>query len=381
MTTRRKRPTALFLTAVVLVAGGTAGLSTVAMATAVRQDEASITFTDQVSGGTQVGVSSVVLPDGGFVAVEGSDGTIAGVSEYLTAGEHADVTVTLDEPLTEGGELVAVAHRDTNSNREFDFRDGELGGLVDFAYGVEDAGAVVSDTAQVTVRGVADGDDETATETTAVETPETTETPTEVPVETTPEATTETPTVTTREGDGEQAPFDGSAATVPGRIQVEEFDEGGSGVAYSDSDESNAGGEFRPSEGVDIEATDDTGGGYNVGWTTDGEWLEYTVDVTDGTYDVSARVAAPADADEQALRFELNGTTLGTLDVPQTGGYQEWQTVTLEDVPVSGDGTEVLRVEIVGGDYNVNWIEFSENGTDGAAGRTDVAPGSRRVSR
>jgi len=28
----------------------------------------------------------------------------------------------------------------------------------------------------------------------------------------------------------------------------------------------NVGGQYRPDEGVDIEKTSDTGGGYNVGW-------------------------------------------------------------------------------------------------------------------
>lgn len=371
MRTPNNQLVALFVATTVLVGGGVVGLSTAPTATAVQQDEASITFTDQISDGTHVGVASVVLPNGGFVAVEGPAGSIIGVSAFLDAGEHADVTVPLDEPLTEDAELVAVAHRDTNSNREFDFQEGDLGALVDFAYGIGDAGERVSDTAQVSV---GDGD-EPATAATATTT--TVAPPAPAETTTTAEAPPETTTVATPDGDGEQAPFEGSAADVPGRIQAEEFDEGGPGVAYSDSDASNTGGEFRPSEGVDIEATEDTGGGYNVGWTVDGEWLEYTVDVTNGTYDVSVRVANPDDSEDKALRLELDGTTLGTVDVPQTGGYQEWQTVTLEDVPVSGDGTEVLRLEVVGGDFNINWIEFSENESSDLSAPPDVNSESR----
>jgi len=41
----------------------------------------------------------------------------------------------------------------------------------------------------------------------------------------------------------------------------------------------NVGGQYRPDEGVDIEKTSDTGGGYNVGWISEGEWLEYTIRV------------------------------------------------------------------------------------------------------
>lgn len=353
-----ERPLALLVTAIVLVSGGATGLPVFSTATAVQQDGASITFTDQTSNGTSVDVDSVALPSGGFAVIRSPDGSIVGVSEFLEAGSHADVTVSLDEPLTEDSNLVAVAHRDTNSNREFDFREGNFSVLIDFAYGIENAGQEVSDTALVNVEEGGETATETPAETTTVDIP-----PLQVE---TPEAPPETRT-TSRDGDGEQVPFDGSTASIPGRIQVEEFDEGGPGVAYSDSDASNTGGEFRPNESVDIEATDDTGGEYNVGWTADGEWLEYTVDVTNGTYDVSARVASPESGEEKALRLELDGTTLDTIEIPQTGSYQEWQTVTLEDVPISGDGTGILRLEIVGGDYNINWVEFSANETDSDA--------------
>ena len=41
-----------------------------------------------------------------------------------------------------------------------------------------------------------------------------------------------------------------------------------------------------------IQATSDTGGGYNVNWLSGGDWLEYTIKVTSaGTYDLRLRVA------------------------------------------------------------------------------------------
>jgi uncharacterized protein involved in high-affinity Fe2+ transport len=152
-----------------------------------------------------------------------------------------------------------------------------------------------------------------------------------------------------------QSPYGGSAWSLPGRIQAEDFDEGGEGVAYRDTNAENEGGRYRPSSGVDIQDADDTGDGYNVGWMRDGEWLEYTVDVPAGTYDVDARIAAPRDSGQ--LRMMLDETTLGTIDVPVTGGWQDWRTVTLEGVSVSGSA-RVLRLEIIGGSFNLNWIEF-----------------------
>lgn len=61
---------------------------------------------------------------------------------------------------------------------------------------------------------------------------------------------------------------------VPARIEAEDYDSGGEGVAYHDTEPANLGGAYRPSEGVDVE----TGGGItDIGWVRRGEWLRYTV--------------------------------------------------------------------------------------------------------
>ena len=64
-----------------------------------------------------------------------------------------------------------------------------------------------------------------------------------------------------------QTPYSGTALKVPGTIQAENFDKGGEGVAYHDTEKANQGNQYRPADGVDIEKTSDTGGGYNIGWT------------------------------------------------------------------------------------------------------------------
>ena len=94
-------------------------------------------------------------------------------------------------------------------------------------------------------------------------------------------------------GTGSSTPFGGTPAALPGTLQAENFDEGGSAVAYGDTTSGNSGGQYRSTD-VDIEATSDGGGGYNVGWMAAGEWLKYTVSVaTAGTYTVEFRVAGP----------------------------------------------------------------------------------------
>jgi hypothetical protein len=63
-----------------------------------------------------------------------------------------------------------------------------------------------------------------------------------------------------------QLPFHGSPSAIPGKIETEDFDTGGEGVAYHDNDAGNNGNQYRTLEGVDIQNCTDTGGG-TMGWT------------------------------------------------------------------------------------------------------------------
>ncbi len=87
-----------------------------------------------------------------------------------------------------------------------------------------------------------------------------------------------------------QGPYGGTAHPIPGKIELEEFDLGGNGSAYSDDtpgSEVTTVVNFRTNEDVDIENCTDDGGGYNLGYTMAEEWLEYTVNVAAaGTYDL-----------------------------------------------------------------------------------------------
>jgi len=128
-----------------------------------------------------------------------------------------------------------------------------------------------------------------------------------------------------------QKPY-GAGNLVPGTIQAENYDIGGEGVAFHDTSAANEGGALRTAAGesVDVEATGDTGGGYDVGWTNAGEWLEYTF-TTSATarYDFKARVASPATGGKISLTLD-DTTALGTTrDVPNTGGWQTYTDLSL----------------------------------------------------
>jgi hypothetical protein len=144
---------------------------------------------------------------------------------------------------------------------------------------------------------------------------------------------------------------------IPGKIQAEDYDNGGQGTAYSDADATNNGNGYR-NDGVDMEATGDAGGGYNVGWTNNGEWMEYSLaNVASGTYNINLRVAAPAAG--SILQVVLGGVNLGTRTVNATGGWQSWTTLTISNVVITASSNKILRLNIGGGNLNVNWVEFA----------------------
>ena len=157
-------------------------------------------------------------------------------------------------------------------------------------------------------------------------------------------------------------PFGGTPASIPGRIEAEDFDEGGPGLAYADTSLGNSGEQYRGTD-VDIEGTTDIDGGYNVGWMTAGEWLAYTVDVeSGGQFTLQARVAAQGPGG--TFRIEANGVDLtGPVVIPDTGGWQNWTSVAVPAVHLS-PGRQVLRVVMdangpTGVFGNINYLQFS----------------------
>jgi endoglucanase len=157
-----------------------------------------------------------------------------------------------------------------------------------------------------------------------------------------------------------QSPFGGSARLATSTIQAEDYDLGGEGVAYHDTTAGNASqGTQRGSDGVDVEATSDTGGGLNVGWTAPGEWLEYTVNVaTAGAYSLDLRVAAIDPG--KKLHVEVNGVNVsGAISVPDTNGWQAYQTFNVPGVNLSAGNNHVVRVVFDTDGVNFNWFRFT----------------------
>lgn len=163
-----------------------------------------------------------------------------------------------------------------------------------------------------------------------------------------------------------QQPFGGKAWAIPGKIEMENFDEPGYGAgsdSYSDNDtddhgaESNGGASYREGTGVDIykKAT-----GYVVGFNQTGEWLEYTVEVAAaGDYTIYAAVAS-ANA-TSSFKLSIDGEDITEeIAVPQaTSGednYDEYNKVKANVTLAAGK--HILRFTVTGDWMDIDYINF-----------------------
>lgn len=158
----------------------------------------------------------------------------------------------------------------------------------------------------------------------------------------------------------QEAPYGGTPAAIPGTVQAENYDVGGQGVGYSVTSTNGSANSYR-SDGIDLETTTDTGGGYDLGWTTSGQWFRYTVNVvTAGSYTIGFRVAAPtAVSGAFNLTSTTGGNLTGSVSVPETGGWEDWTTVNITATLSAGVQTMTLNQTAAG--WNINYMTFTLN--------------------
>jgi len=137
--------------------------------TGLANVSAAVSTGDYESDGNSYTVHHVDLSEGGFVTIHDASlfggavfESVIGTSEYLEPGFHADVEVTLDDPMRTSQTVVPMAHTDTNGNEAYDFVTSE--GAEDGPYATAAGDPVVdtarsSVTAQVTFTGAEDVED------------------------------------------------------------------------------------------------------------------------------------------------------------------------------------------------------------------------------
>ena len=161
-----------------------------------------------------------------------------------------------------------------------------------------------------------------------------------------------------------QGSYTGTPHPIPGKIEFEQYDVGGNGYAYLDNATGNTGGaSFRTDEDVDIENCTDVGEGYNIGYATAGEWLEYTVNVAAaGKYDLTLRVSCNADGRTVSVSAK-DVVVAKDVAIPNTAGWQTWQDVKVTGIQLDA-GVQVIRVTMGATDYvNLNYMTFASANT------------------
>ena len=158
---------------------------------------------------------------------------------------------------------------------------------------------------------------------------------------------------------------------IPGIIHVSDFDLGRCGVAYWDSDTAtyqvstgnytawNSGWSYR-NDAVDIESSTDpsvNSNGYDVGWTTDKEWMQYTTKVdSTAAYNIQIHFSAPNNASKLVIKSE-NIDVTPTLSIPSSGGNQNWSDFLVNDI-ILYKGNRKIRVFIDKGGANLGYLKF-----------------------
>lgn len=156
-----------------------------------------------------------------------------------------------------------------------------------------------------------------------------------------------------------QGPYAGVNA-IPGKIQAENYDVGGEGVAYHDADAENSGAVLR-TDGVDI--TGDATLGYKIGWTVAEEWLEYTVTVESaGDYSWAANVSMGGDS--AAFHMTMDGVDItDRVQVLGAGTWDDYKEISGNlSAPLTA-GSHVLRIVFDRPYMNLDWISFTKGQT------------------
>ncbi|MFG6466194.1 carbohydrate-binding protein [Pelomonas baiyunensis] len=117
---------------------------------------------------------------------------------------------------------------------------------------------------------------------------------------------------------------------------------------------------FDAQSGVQTEGTTDTGGGLNVGYLDAGDWLSYpAINLTaGGTYLIEYRVASLNGGGNLQLEEAGGSVVYGALNVPSTGGWQNWTTIS-HTVTLPA-GSRKFGIAVRNGGWNLNWFRVTK---------------------
>jgi hypothetical protein len=160
-------------------------------------------------------------------------------------------------------------------------------------------------------------------------------------------------------------------------LYATDYDRGRMGNAYFDADAGNyhvstqkrtqwnKGGQYR-TDGVDIGICDDSvTNGYSIGWTEEGEWLQYTLDVSSpGWYAVKLRTKN-ANGEHGSLELMVNDKKQRDAVTLPTEAGNKWNTTRAGNVWLA-KGMNRLRVVVKKGGFDLNYLELETDPSSAA---------------
>ncbi len=117
--------------------------------------------------------------------------------------------------------------------------------------------------------------------------------------------------------------------------------------------------DYSSMSGIQTETTTDAGGGQNVGYIDNGDWIEFNINATvSGNFNFEYRLASNGGGG--SFELYIDNTYVHTVNIGDTGGWQNWIS-TNESVNLSL-GQHTMRLEATGGGWNINYIDITANG-------------------
>ena len=116
-------------------------------------------------------------------------------------------------------------------------------------------------------------------------------------------------------------------------------------------------------QGTQTEDTTDDGGGKDVGWVNNGDWLRFN-GVDFGSTPPTKLIARVSSQSDNGGRMEIRIDTpasppVATIQVTNTGGWQNWRTATGAITPVTGLHTVFVTFANDAGDEFMNLNYFT----------------------
>ncbi|MDX2139417.1 MAG: S8 family serine peptidase [Chloroflexota bacterium] len=151
---------------------------------------------------------------------------------------------------------------------------------------------------------------------------------------------------------------------IPGKIEAEYFDYGENNESYRDLTPGNIFGlRYRQELDVDIKGYAQ---GYAVGQFERGEWLEYSIQVsTSANYCLAIRGGTAETGEPRIIRLLVNGVDVsGDIIMAQINDWENPATFVVPNRINLSSGSHVMRLEVVRGFVDVDWLQFSPDCTE-----------------